>query len=426
MDKGQFWHIIDNARREAGHWKDMNAPLQDALFKLDAPDILRWQRILEEYMNLSFKERLWAAAEVINGPCYEKDFENFQRWLIVQGEKPFKNALDNPESLARLEAVKELGRASLASGNVPPKRTASFEALEFAAVNAYESKPREGDFYDALDDCELTYLQRADISQEIIFAKDIDIDPSGPDMPWLETTIARRQAFPELYALFNDVTAASIQNYDIINSTRLGGGSVMLMENKLALEPYLVCDRSRCNPLGIDEFTNILAGDDYLAVMRVYADRVSERVTALEQERESRGVDFEKLTAADCVPDGMNGDLEGKAVVIKLEELAPEYRSADYQLVLVTGGFGAKKDAHSGRKVYCTDIFTGKSETFRRSNIAGVILPERMPDWAREKLAALRKPKERESVLDKIRESKKTVPARDPKDNTHRKTGPER
>jgi hypothetical protein len=429
MDKDKFWKIIDNARREAGDWKDMLVPVQDALFKLNAPDILIWQRILEEYMNLSFKDRLWAAAEIINGvPCFEKDFENFQRWLVSQGKKVFVSALENPGSLAGVDVVKALGRDVLASDSASSGKhlgAANFEAIEYAAVYAYEKKPGNGDFYEALEDYELTERERADMKREILYAKDIDIEPGKPDEIGLEKLIAVRQAFPELYALFNDVTATDkIQNYDFIHSVRLGVGSVIFMENKSSSQPYLVCDRSRDNPFGADEFRNAVVSKDYLELMRVFIDRVSGRVAVLEAERNARGIPLETLTAADCVPGGLKEDLEGKVVVLKPEKLAREYQTIDYQLVLVTGGFGARPNA-SGRKIACTDLYTGKHEGFNRDSIAGVFPPERLPDWAKEKLAALQKPAVRESVLDKLREGKKDIPPREPKDKTHRKDGPE-
>lgn len=97
----------------------------------------------------------------------------------------------------------------------------------------------------------------------------------------------------------------------------------------------------------------------------------------LEAERAARGVQLDKLTAADCVPDGLTGNLEGKVAVLKPEKLAPEFRSIDYQLVLVTGGFGASPPAR-GRTVFCTELFSGKKESFSRDAISRGV-PARTP-----------------------------------------------
>jgi hypothetical protein len=427
MDKDKFWLIIDNARQEAGHWRDMLVPLQERLCKLDAQEITRWQMILDGYMDLSFKEKLWGAADIMaGGPCFENDFENFRRWLIAQGKKAFMDALSDPGSLAYLKAVQELSREAPGTESALPggrRKPAGFEGLQYAAVHAYESKPGEGDFYGALDDTDMAEWEYAGISREICFAKDIDIEPGGPNAPPYERMAALRKSFPELYAMFNDISATVIQNYDFTYSIRIGGTNVILAENKAADMPYLVCERNWNNPLGADEFKNALAGDNFLEMMRLFADRVSGRVAALEEERSARGIPFETLSAADCVPDGLASDMEGKVCVLKPEKLAPEYRGIDYQLVLVTGGFGTSPAAR-GHKVFCTDLYTGKQESFRRDAIAGVFPEDRLPDWAREKLTALRT--ERKSVLDQLRKGKKEIPPREAKQKKQKKDGPER
>jgi hypothetical protein len=237
--------------------------------------------------------------------------------------------------------------------------------------------------------------------------------------------VALRKTFPALYGLFNDVTAPIIQNYDFLHPVRLGGGDVIFAENKAASAPYMVCDHTWTNLLGTDEFTNAVVGNDFVEMMRIFSDRVGDRVSALEQERAARGVPFETLTAADCVPGGLDSSLEGKVCVLKPERLAPEFRTIDYQLVLVTGGFGAESNAR-GRKVFCTDLYSGKQEGFSRDAIAGVFPEDRLPDWAREKLAALQKPAKRESVLDKLRDGKKEAPSREPKPKSQKKNEQER
>ncbi|HCC34250.1 MAG TPA: hypothetical protein DEQ02_00890, partial [Ruminococcaceae bacterium] len=85
---------------------------------------------------------------------------------------------------------------------------------------------------------------------------------------------------------------------------------------------------------------------------------------------------------------------------------------------------GARPDAR-GRKVYCTELYSGKQETFNRDAIAGVFPLERLPDWAREKLAALQKPPERESVIAKLREGKNAAPPHEHKPKSRGKDGPE-
>lgn len=112
------------------------------------------------------------------------------------------------------------------------------------------------------------------------------------------------------------------------------------------------------------------------------------------------------LEAGDCVPGGMDTDLKGKVIAIKADILLPEYRACSHQLLLATGGFGCSPGAR-GRAVFGTNIYSGEQERWDRSDILGVIAENTLPGWAHEKLERLREPREKESVVEKIRESKK-------------------
>jgi len=65
--------------------------------------------------------------------------------------------------------------------------------------------------------------------------------------------------------------------------------------------------------------------------------------------------------------------------------LRPEYRTADKQLVLATGGFGAHANSR-GRAVYTVNLYSGKESRWNREDIWGTLKSEYMPDWAKERL----------------------------------------
>jgi len=75
-------------------------------------------------------------------------------------------------------------------------------------------------------------------------------------------------------------------------------------------------------------------------------------------------------------------------IVIKPEVLSPEYRRSEHQLKTCQGGFGASPTA-SGTAVFCTDLYSGKESRFERYDVAGVIDPAKMPDWAVKKIALM-------------------------------------
>jgi hypothetical protein len=193
--------------------------------------------------------------------------------------------------------------------------------------------------------------------------------------------------------------------YEYLQSVRLAGVVTVVALGKAPGSPYIVGDYSERNPLGIGEISNIANDADYLAAMRTFTERLGARLDdlALEQgDNPLEGV----IKASDCVPGALDSDLAGKVAVIKAERLSPEYRAVKNQLVLVTGGFGARPDA-SGRAVYCTSLHSGAQNRWDRGDIAGVMDEKTLPEWAKEKLAALRREEpERDSTLAKLRAAK--------------------
>lgn len=94
------------------------------------------------------------------------------------------------------------------------------------------------------------------------------------------------------------------------------------------------------------------------------------------------------ITQADCIPDHYKNDINGKIIAINPAVLKPEYQRADRQLYLVTGGFGASANAR-GSAVFCRNLYDGKDTRYERMDVLGEVKPERMPDWAKEKAAAI-------------------------------------
>ncbi len=72
-------------------------------------------------------------------------------------------------------------------------------------------------------------------------------------------------------------------------------------------------------------------------------------------------------------------------MVIDSKCLQRDKRSARYQLVLAFGGFGCNKNSN-GRAVLVKNIYSGESMRYDRQDVLGVISPEKMPEWTKEKL----------------------------------------
>ena len=94
------------------------------------------------------------------------------------------------------------------------------------------------------------------------------------------------------------------------------------------------------------------------------------------------------FTAEHCYPNDYGQSIDGKIVAIRSEVLRPEYRRGNVQLVLVSGGNGARGNPN-GRAVYCYHLNNGEHTRFEWHDIQGEVRPEFLPAWAKEKAAEI-------------------------------------
>ena len=206
-----------------------------------------------------------------------------------------------------------------------------------------------------------------------------------------------------------------IDIYEVKTSIRFCGKEYILGEDKSGKtpEPYMTCITRRDNPFGIEEYTNVVISDDYLEIFNLFIDRLSEQSKQLSSERAERGVTSKPLTAENCIKDGLNSDIEGKIIIIKPTSLLPEYRTADRQIRIATGGFGCQPNAR-GNAVFCTDIYSDKHSRFEKYDVLGVADINLLPEWVKQKIAEYEKAhksKEKPSVLKELDDNKTTVSA---------------
>ncbi|MDL2237849.1 hypothetical protein LJC56_08500 [Christensenellaceae bacterium OttesenSCG-928-K19] len=199
------------------------------------------------------------------------------------------------------------------------------------------------------------------------------------------------------------------EGYKIIQSVEIDGMEIAIGENRDAEQPFMMARRSVNEVFGAEKHLIPVYGSDYVNIFREFIQCQSAHLDNLSLDRVYRGsaVADAPLEAGDCVPGGMDTDLEGKVVALKAGILRPEYRACSHQLMLATGGFGCSPNAR-GRTVFCVNLYSGDDERWNRSDILGVVAENTLPGWAHEKLARLREPREKESVIAKIRKAKNT------------------
>lgn len=176
-----------------------------------------------------------------------------------------------------------------------------------------------------------------------------------------------------------------VDTYEVKHAVCIGDKEILFMEDGKKPYPYLVCNCTWDNPLGVNQYSDAVVSADYLEMMAEFASRVTAQIEAVKAERAKISVSLGPFTLEHCVPDDTGESIQDKVAVIRQECLRPEYRTADKQLVLVTGGFGSQGKAR-GRAVYVVNLYSSKESRWNRGDILGVVKPECMPDWVKERL----------------------------------------
>lgn len=217
-----------------------------------------------------------------------------------------------------------------------------------------------------------------------------------------------------------------IENYEIKTAIHIGGHEIIFAEDIKAAMPFLVCDHYWDNPLNADEYKNAFVSDNYVEMMTMFSNRLSEQVQRLDAERARRGIPTTPLTYADCIPGSERADYAGQVIVLKPESIASFARTPDHQLFLAVDGNGARADAR-GNAVFCYNLYTGEHGRRERYNVAGIINPAKMPTWAAEKLAALEEKlqAEKPSIMEKLEKGKQAAAEQTDTPKDPKKPGPE-
>lgn len=188
----------------------------------------------------------------------------------------------------------------------------------------------------------------------------------------------------------HDTKKRMAETYEITQGVRIGDKEVVFGIDENNEMPYF-CGFYVCNEL-FGLYSECMVGDDYVEMVEMFAERVKEQCMKVREEQAKVTVPREKITADMCLSLTRDESLKGKVAVIKESALRPEYRSAEHQLVLVTGGHGANSGAR-GNACYCTNLYSGDSIRWERYDIQGEIRTECLPDWAKERLKEIEKVK---------------------------------
>jgi len=97
-----------------------------------------------------------------------------------------------------------------------------------------------------------------------------------------------------------------------------------------------------------------------------------------------------------CYKNSKNKDYTNQLLVLKPSMLAPWAKEPENQLWIAENGFGVSPDA-SGRAVYATCLYDGEKARWNRQDFIGIADPERLPEWATDKLSEIQHEDEEEA-----------------------------
>ena len=166
MSKDAFWALIQEAKTACG--QDLNAMedyLREQLVSMGPAAAKKFHDILQTYEDLADQYGLWDAVSVIKEyGCSDDGFMDFRAWLIAQGKDIYMAALENPDSLTRVEQYGDC----------------EFELLNYVGDYAYQELTGRSAYVDCTPEMEKRVLE--EISGEIKYHPLIEYPLQPPDV----------------------------------------------------------------------------------------------------------------------------------------------------------------------------------------------------------------------------------------------------
>lgn len=192
-------------------------------------------------------------------------------------------------------------------------------------------------------------------------------------------------------------------DYEITQAIHVGDKEVVFgVDDKNEFDLKYLCAYYKSNEL-FGEYSDFMVSTDYVEIMKLFANRLSEQCDMVRTEQEKVTVPMAVITAEMCIPDSYKENIEGKVIVIRPEVLRHEYQTADRQLWLCTGGFGAQANSR-GSACFCINLYSGKETRWERRDVMGEM--KELPDWAKERLAVIQTERSEKSKPPKSKEER--------------------
>ena len=178
--------------------------------------------------------------------------------------------------------------------------------------------------------------------------------------------------------------------YEIVHAIHIGDMEIVFGEN--LKEPnglfYFVGNYTANELFG--SYDNNKIGDNFLEMIQEFIGRVQKQIEFVKSEQQKVKIPLDIFTPNQCYPNDLSKNIEGKIMALRPEVLRNEYRTADRQIWIVLGGFGAQANSR-GSACFSINIYSGKESRWERQDFMGEIKPECLPEWSKERLATIQK-----------------------------------
>src|SRR5262245_19737529 len=136
MEIEEFWLLLERSAQETTSRQERTGWLEYRLSRISRSDILDFQLHLDGARRPIDTYAMWGAAnQIMNGICSTDAFWYFQPWLIGQGRQWYELAVQEPDNLADIPAVRALaGRRMREWGEDWPQ----WEELDYVAGSIYD------------------------------------------------------------------------------------------------------------------------------------------------------------------------------------------------------------------------------------------------------------------------------------------------
>ncbi len=128
MTEDVFWEMIAKSKTDATSVAEQIENLTTELENFSAPQIKRFQKMVEDKLMELNHWDVWALAFLAQDGCSDDAFLDFRAWLILQGQEIFRTSLNN---------IREV------INSVPPGTKTEAGALLGVAAVAYEARSGE-------------------------------------------------------------------------------------------------------------------------------------------------------------------------------------------------------------------------------------------------------------------------------------------